>query len=66
MKLFEMYSAIPPTRGMNPSCLAQLKSLQAQPLRMVVEREKDGENEVRGLDAVAGVGGEEEASGQTR
>ena len=51
---------------MNPSCLAQLKSLQAQPLRMVVEREQDREDEVRGLDAVAGVGGEEEAGGPTR
>ena len=66
MKLFEMYSAIPPSRGMNPSCLAQLKSLQAQPLRMVVEREQEGEDKVRGLDAVAGVGGEEEAGGPTR
>ena len=41
-------------------------SLQAQPLRMVVEREQDREDEVRGLDTVAGVGGEEEAGGPTR
>ena len=66
MKLLEMYSALPPSRGMNRSCLAQLKLLQAQPLLMVVKREQDREDEVRVLDAVAGVGREEEASGPTR
>ena len=66
MKLLEMYSALPPSRGMNPNCLAQLKSLQVQPLWMVVKWGLDGEDEVRVLDAVAGVGKEEEAGGPTR
>ena len=62
MKRLEMYSALPPSRGMNPSCLAQLKSLQVQPLRMVVKWGQDREDEVRVLDAVT----EEEAGGPTR